>query len=161
MARIIQSPGQPNRRSIKVETRQGTAIDNQQDWDELTPFYLKQVKDWENKHKPPEAIHGSFASPVYNCHGLTFASRRTCIFDIACIIKDDDYCEVEPSKVRLGDIVVYYSGGDAEHSGIVIEISKDGYKKILSKWGRGKEVIHWIHVGPYEYDIIRYYRVNR
>ena len=147
-----------------METRRRTRIDNQQEWGDLPAWYLQQVRDWKNRHKPPGAIHGSVVSSVYNCHGLTFASRRTVIDkpnDIERIIQDDDYGEVDHSDVKPGDIAVYYSGGDAEHSGIVIEISDDRPIKILSKWGVGQEVRHWVHVCPYDSSAVQYYRVTR
>lgn len=162
MAKILL-PGEMKRTSIIVQTRRGNTVDNLQMWS-LTPFYLSQVRDWERRFPPPTANHGPVASPVYNCHGLTFASRRTAISDpadIARILGEDDYDEVaDLAQVRPGDIAVYYSESDAEHSGIVIE--NDGkIPKVLSKWGLGKEVIHWLHQCPYDHSSVKYYRVVR
>lgn len=163
MARIVR-PGEPDRTSICVETRQGTPIDNQQEWGDLPAWYQKEARDLEKKFPPPGAEHGSVASSVYNCHGLTFASKRTRIFDpndIERMIDEDDYGKVDPSNVRPGDIAIYYSGGDAEHSGIVIEVPADLPKRILSKWGIGKEVSHWVSRCPYDSSTVKYFRVKR
>ena len=50
---------------------------------------------------------------IYNCAGMVWASRRTCIFDdegndvYDSIIKDDGLGKIEISQVVPGDIVVY------------------------------------------------------
>lgn len=101
-------------------------------------------------------------SRKYNCHGLTFASRRTWIWDsaeISKILKDDDYDTVELKDVLPGDIAVYYTDGDAEHSGIVLRIV-DLVPSILSKWGASHEVIHRVHECPYDAASVVYYRIK-
>ena len=86
--------------------------------------------------------------PVYNCHGLTFASRRTQVDEagvttIAKILKDDGFQEVPEPQTRIGDVVIYYDeGGAAQHSGIVIGRDAMNCPKIWSKWGKGYE---WTH----------------
>lgn len=101
-------------------------------------------------------------SRKYNCHGLTFASRRTWIWDpaeIKKIVLDDDYENIPPSEVLAGDTVIYYSEGDAEHSGLVISVDELG-PKILSKWGAAHEVIHRVRECPYDGSIVSYYRIK-
>jgi hypothetical protein len=87
----------------------------------------------------------------YNCHGLTFASRRTGIEgkNVDKILKQDEYEEVQIGAVMAGDIVVYrnFDTGDAEHSGIVIQTHPN--LLVLSKWGDAHEAIHRIDDGPY------------
>lgn len=47
----------------------------------------------------------------YNCHGFTFAARRTWIDDplqIVTILQHDGYTEIPQQQVAAGDIAVYY-----------------------------------------------------
>ncbi len=114
------------------------------------------------KRKYPSGCHRPISpSRKYNCHGLTFASRRTWIWapaEIAKILHDDDYEAVKPQDVLPGDVVVYFTDGDAEHSGIVV--GSEVVPIILSKWGPAHEVIHRVNECPYDATQISYYRVK-
>jgi hypothetical protein len=116
----------------------------------------------EYKRKYSSGKHRPIApSRKYNCHGLTFASRRTWIWapaEITKILKDDDYTLVNLEDVLPGDVVVYFTSGDAEHSGIVIH--NDVVPIILSKWGAAHEVIHRVNECPYDSTQISYYRIK-
>jgi hypothetical protein len=102
-------------------------------------------------------------SIAYNCHGLTFAARRTKIWnaqEIQKILEDDGYVQVPQAQVLPGDVAVYYTNGDAEHSGVVLE--KPGLiPKLLSKWGNAQEFVHWANDCPYDPADIRYFRMVR
>ena len=63
-----------------------------------------------------------------------------------------------PRDVLPGDVVVYFTGGDAEHSGIVVGL--DLVPLILSKWGPAHEVIHRVNECPYDATEISYFRVK-
>ena len=99
-------------------------------------------------------------STKYNCHGLTFASRRTSIrhpINIQAILQDDNYQEIDDlTKVRPGDIIVYQSEpGDYTHSGIVVDHAPLSQEIIVcSKWGCGPEVLHVYHEVPKVYGAI-------
>ena len=58
-----------------------------------------------------------------------------------------------------GDIVLYVNrqSGDVEHSGIVVE--KDPVLRVCSKWGVGSEVVHALHMCPYNSDACEFWRV--
>ena len=102
-------------------------------------------------------------SQKYNCHGLSFASRRTEIWEsseVRKIIQDDEYVEVPPDHVLAGDLVVYYEGGDAAHSGIVLRVNQLRVPIILSKWGKCQEVIHQLGRCPYKTEDVHYYRMR-
>lgn len=106
-------------------------------------------------------------NPTYNCHGLTFASRRTCIDDkqsIARILKDDSYREVQLAEVLAGDVVIYFdqSDGHACHSGIVVELSITLPRRalVVSKWGMNGEFLHWADRSEYGTNY-KFYRVDR
>jgi len=64
----------------------------------------------------------SEACPVYNCHGLTFGSRRTQVTHSVLPILDDDGFDLIPEKeARAGDIVIYSNvRGEVIHSGFVV-----------------------------------------
>ena len=123
----------------------------------------------ENMAKMLETKYGfaDFRAPPsahYNCHGLVFAARRTCIEkveQIPEILKHDGYHEIEVGRVKPGDVALYYqASGDIEHSGIVVEKPDDlGIPLIWSKWGCSHEVVHKANYGPYSPTDIRYYRM--
>jgi hypothetical protein len=114
------------------------------------------------------------ACPVYNCHGLTFASRRTQVTPaIFPILGDDGFEEVQEKETRLGDIVIYSNArGEVVHSGFVVGIDQveitPGTKSIIpriwSKWGKGYEMLHSVGECPYfedEGSATKYYRLTR
>jgi len=108
------------------------------------------------RHRPVEP------SRKYNCHGLTFAARRTWIWkpsEIAKILKDDEYERINVDDVLPGDIAVYYTNGDAEHSGVVVNRGEI-VPIVVSKWGPNHEVIHRVHECPYDAAEILYYRIR-
>jgi len=111
-----------------------------------------------------QAIHRTeVSSRKYNCHGLSFASRRTVIHlpeEVAKILLEDEYQRVELDDVKPGDLAIYNKGGDLEHSGIVIEFNPIlKISKILGKWGFCQEVVHWSNYSPYAGEI-QYYRIE-
>jgi hypothetical protein len=156
------------RRSIRVDTRKGTPLDNHQCF-EIT--LQDQHVDAAHRAKYANAQFRTGVSPVYNCHGLTFASRRTRIPDaesIRTILNEDDYEEVPRADIRVGDVILYVSAGDGdiEHSGIVIEVLHPvGFNvpmpRVWSKWGGAAEVVHMYNDCPYSPANVRFYRVVR
>ncbi|MDD5681272.1 MAG: hypothetical protein PHI59_08555 [Candidatus Omnitrophica bacterium] len=153
---------------IIVQTRKGNDVDNSQNM-EISSYETNLLRELENSvERKFGGERRNNASTVYNCHGLTFASRRTGIYDIQeihKILKEDDYDEILESDVMPGDIVVYFSeNGDIEHSGIVISKGEPplNIPKIVSKWGHaGFEVIHYVNRSPYSAIKISYYRINK
>lgn len=103
-------------------------------------------------------------SPVYNCHGLTFAARRTGIHEgaeLRRILNDDGYARVADMAVLGGDVVLYVDDdGDIEHSGIVVERGTSPlFHKVCSKWGKGPEVVHTVAGSPYTTKHLEFHRV--
>jgi hypothetical protein len=97
---------------------------------------------------------------------MTFASRRTGIYEtseIQKILKDDQYGEVKPEDVIPGDVIIYFGDdGDAEHSGIVLtspQSSQLRVPQVLSKWGKFSEFIHWANQSPYNFSLVKYFRI--
>ncbi len=164
MVKII-SPFQINTKSIHFETRKGTSINNTQSLI-ISPFQQNQFSGYSRY----EVIQvRTQPTGYYNCHGMTFGSRRaeiTSSKDLKKILKEDGYEEINPNieKVIPGDVIMYFSEGDFEHSGVVISTpSNDDYIKIpiiCSKWGCYSEVIHYANNCPYDFSQTKYYRIK-
>jgi hypothetical protein len=163
MSIILPSHSTPTSKSIKVDTAAGQPIDNAQFFD-ISTFEAGQMQELDRRYKKGlETRSGPTAK--YNCHGMTFASRRTGIYEtseIQKILSDDQYSEIKPSDVLPGDVIIYYDHGDAEHSGIVLTSPQDSLlrvPRVLSKWGKASECIHWANHGPYNFGSVKYFRI--
>ena len=167
---LVGPSGVPLQDKIVTQTRKGNFIDNNQCW-VMTRSCINEWARKQREYPPPRAVpRPNPPSSVYNCHGLTFASRRTivCDLEIQKILNDDDYTEVNDWRnVLAGDIVIYYANGtgDAEHSGIVIEAHSNMQLcteiKVLSKWGLTGEMIHSLTACPYPECTCKYFRVTK
>ncbi len=162
---IINLTNSQNPRII-CQTRQGNEINNEQVVHCLPLSVMAKARDIKRIYN--FAIYRTMPCGYYNCHGLVFASRRTQIWEteeVKKIILEDNYKIIEEKSLLIGDVVIYYSNGDAIHSGIIVAIetlSKSKYIKVLSKWGKAHEVIHLLRDCPYseDADLIKYYRVE-
>jgi hypothetical protein len=135
---------------IRLETSKKTGIDNNQD-SEISIYERNWDADISRLH--PRAKRRTRMSALYNCHGLTFASRRTKIVDlhgIQNILTDDSWEEVPLGKILPGDIVLYSSEeGDINHSGIVVTCEPPlNLPLVCSKWGNSGEFIHQLSDCP-------------
>src|SRR5437667_12124675 len=94
--------------AIRLETSKKRGIDNHQDF-EVTQVHRRWFYRLSTLH--PNAITRTDPSPLFNCHGLTFASRRTKILDrrnILRILEDDAWSEIDIREVLAGDVVIYF-----------------------------------------------------
>jgi len=169
---LLDASGKYRDTTIELRTRAGNHIPNTQVW-ELSRYDWHVLGESLSRFKNVERV--SEACPVYNCHGLTFGSRRTQVTPpVASILHDDGFDRVLSEKeVRPGDIVVYSDArGEVAHSGFVVWRKKlelvGGAESIIpmvwSKWGKGYEVIHAVGECPYlenEGDVFTYYRLKR
>lgn len=118
-----------------IPNRQGSQLDNIQ----------QDLVGWIRNDYPSAKIRTD-VSTIFNCHGLTFGSRRVQIEPpaISAILEDDNYQPIQNNNdVREGDIIVYSNGDELTHSGIVVELSGLIFSPwICSKWGNGPEVVH-------------------
>ena len=114
------------------------------------------------------AILRARTNPRFNCHGLTFAARRTAIHEdseVLKILRSDGYVRVPLAEVLPGDVAVYYtSESTIDHSAVVVTspAPPTNVPLVCSKWGViGPEVIHSA-TECLEYAVadIRYYRVT-
>src|ERR1043166_3391114 len=150
--------------SIALQTSKKTDIANSQESiDRTLPLHRFQVDAIRRKFIG--LVFRNNPSDIYNCHGLTFACRRTGIYEIPevyKIIRDDRYEEIaDKANLLPGDIILYYGeDGDIEHSGIIMRLENMGSPVpiILSKWGMFDEVIHSAFDSPYNKNGIKYYR---
>ncbi len=154
---------------LALQTRNERQIRNELLRREPFPGLVQEASDYRKKfpgckHRPTKP------SLKYNCHGLTFATRRSAITESASvqsILRDDGYVEVDRKGVVAGDIAMYYEYGDFSHSGIVVEVDHIGTEPViwvLSKWNRLHEVVHKLHDCPYwgRPDIaIRFWRIEQ
>ena len=147
---------------LALESKAGNQIANFINRNERVPYGdFLLMNDYIRQYS--QEIHRPWPSRKYNCHGLSFAARRTAIespIEIAKIIADDDYEEVIASRVIPGDIAIYYESGDASHSGIVVQMTELKVPIVLSKWGHCHEVVHHLSRCPYKSDDIRFYRMR-
>lgn len=99
---------------------------------------------------------------------MTFASRRTGIFDVSVlqqILREDGYQEIKPAEVLAGDVILYFNDdGDIEHSGVVVDTQVGGIgglriPMVRSKWGKGKEFVHPANHCPYAFGLAKYFRI--
>jgi hypothetical protein len=169
---ILDASGRYGDTTIELWTRAGNPIENTQVW-EHSRFEWHLLGEMLKRFTNAERV--SEACPVYNCHGLTFGSRRTQVTDVVYPILADDGFDVLPSEkdIRPGDIIVYCSArGEVVHSGFIVwrkfvEIvpgSKTVIPMVWSKWGKGYEMVHAVADCPYledEGSYLRYYRLKR
>ncbi len=146
---------------LKLQTSKGNDIPNEQGAGIAT--YERNWFEDLGKAFPAVIVKGEMSS-VYNCHGYTFASRRTFITersDIDLIINDDGYNEIDCKDAMPGDVVIYFHvDGEATHSGIVVENLEPLFNPlIVSKWGKGPEVIHYLAQVHRQYgNVHKFYR---
>jgi len=159
---------------IAMETRRHVSIDNHISWMEPDVGMRLQVEALRAKY--PRAYHRQVGPCMtYNCHGLTFASRRTGIprsSEVQKILAHDGYKLVRQDEAEPGDVVIYRmplsEGGEIHHSGIVVRRAQSGQSVILpdplvlSKWGHCHEVVHDARYCDYaENATIEYFRMTR
>ncbi len=152
------------KRKIALQTSIGRDIDNWQ-IHEIQNCEIKSNNDFS------QYIGTTFKggiTAIYNCHGFTFASRRTNLGPevIRDILTDDKYVEVDLAQAMVGDVVLYISGdnkGDIEHTGVISWIDTVSNPKAIwvhSKWGKFKEATHVLYNCPYNDCTIQIWRNN-
>jgi hypothetical protein len=152
---------------LALETRRKEAIQNRMTREApIDGDYAEQAA----REKEFPLAKRRFVGPcrTYNCHGLTFAARRSEVHwdQVVTILEHDDYVAVPRNKVRPGDVIIYFgetlTGLKAapEHSGVVIEVLPLNAVKVLSKWGYGDEWIHTEADCPYSKKYVEFFRVS-
>lgn len=149
--------------TIRLQTRKGTDINNYQLHNIDIKEYESQMAKLSQKYLGiilrPDTITG-----IYNCHGMTFASRRTGINTIdKQLLIEDDFKQISDNEVLPGDIALYINDlGEIEHTGFITSVDLQNRSKftimVLSKWGDGSEVIHALFNCPYAKGDIQFVR---
>ena len=128
--------------AIRIETSKRTGIENFPSA-EMSREERLLARKLIKAHST--AVPRTPLSCSYNCHGLTFGSRRAWIVKRSCvntIISDDEYKEIPLANAFPGDVLIYYNNGDLSHSGVVVERQALGILRIVSKWGKAGEFVH-------------------
>lgn len=154
---------QPAPVRLRLETARKRRIPNVQG--NLLTVYDREAWEWLRRDYGTRITVRTPLTPTYNCHGLTFASRRTRVLDgdtVEKILRDDGYQPIAHSDVLAGDVAIYFNPdtGLIDHSGVVVHpVPSPPYIPVLvSKWGSGPEVVHPANVGPFDPGAIRYFR---
>lgn len=137
---------------IALETKARRPIRNYQRLDQ-TPIHLRAAIDFILGAHLTARLRS--ATGEYNCFGMVFASRRTCIDalegedieeDIRHILRDDGYRQLRQDEIpETGDIVLYGGeDGALSHAAIVTAVTPTVDPQILvtSQWGADGEYTH-------------------
>lgn len=162
---ILLAGERPPPKSIALATAGGRDIPNFQ-IGEISAFERNQFAELDRRFASNTVIR-SEATPLYNCHGMTFACRRTGIFDSGAlqrVLADDHYRLLTSSEVLPGDVLLYYDeNGDFDHSAVVVAPPSEsplGIPRVFSKWGKYRELLHWANDCPYDFSTAKYFRVS-
>ncbi len=147
MVEIVDLGGPRDRASILLGTRLGTPIRNVRRRPQAPATMMAALRLHTSEH--PSLKLRSLASE-YNCMGLVFASRRTWIEidHLPMILKEDEYRQIPPKEVQVGDVLVYRDDrGEVTHIGIVFDYTPDVQAasfatRVLSQWGADGEYFH-------------------
>ena len=153
---VIAVPAPPVPSTIEVQARDGWNIPNGRVADP-DPTAVA-VTEQQIQLIFPEAIKVAPATGWYNCHGLTFATRRTFVPPwgtpignlVESILQRDGYVALGTAPPRVGDVAVYRDPQTHEvsHTGYVSRVT-GGTIWVWSKWGTLAEYEHPAGVGLY------------
>lgn len=156
----------PGLMSLELETANLNPIINQQSFAKMSPTDIANRRESFRKRFIGAIERRANPTSIYNCHGLTFASKRTGIEDttqIRKILRDDRYRLVDNAEMMAGDVILYLGPkGEIDHSGIVVERNAVPILSIvLSKWGNYTEYLHPImQCEYYAHENIEFHRVD-
>lgn len=155
------------RGSLAMQTRESKDIENFFDKRPATAGEQAHVDGLINDY-PNAQPRTKVPSFHYNCHGLTFASRRSEIVPsdvVQKILTEDRYEKVDLPNVLPGDTAIYVGAdGEIAHSAIVLSLRRIGDKVVdtfvVSKWGGAHETIHASKYCPWSDSLVEYYRIR-
>ena len=111
-------------------------------------------------HNACPGIRTRSLSHSYNCFGMVFANRRTCIVDwtdVQLVLDEDDFHTLpwDPAAWERGDIVLYRKEHEAEihHVALIADLRPDFAEAaievwVVSAWGDFGEYFHQIDDVP-------------
>lgn len=146
---IINRGQESDPQRLKLYTRKNRFIENEQPPGGGFPAERMRAATqmWQERH--PRAKLRAAAS-TYNCMGLAFANRRTCIDPGQWeVIRDDDgYRQLARSEPPCpGDIVLYRDSDGYSHVAVITAVEPDVQSanwriEVISQWGADGEFIH-------------------
>jgi hypothetical protein len=154
---IIIGAGSPNdHSSIQLSTKKGNHIPNERR-KERSPESLKAAEEIWKKKFPH--IRTRSLSATYNCVGLVFGCRRTCIDpeNLTKILQEDGYKKLPDNSHFLpGDLVIYVNNQQYSHIGVIVHVEPNFHDgtyvvTILSQWGADGEYLHLLEHVPDDY----------
>ena len=133
--------------AIPLATREGNFIENARRPPKHPRILLEALRIHTEAH---QSLRLRSLASEYNCVGMVFACRRTCIEPELTprILKEDGYRRIAPADASVGDVIVYKNGqGELVHIGLVIthypEVRAGKWKTaVLSQWGSVGEYFH-------------------
>jgi len=144
---IIGAGGPKDKNSIPLATKRGNHIPNEQrvEW---SPGRLKSTVDFLSTSFPDIKLRS--VTVTYNCLGMVFAARRTCVDAeyLDMILREDGYQKLsDVYALKIGDVVVYKKNGSTTHVAVVTNIScllqqVSTEVEVVSKWGAHPEYVH-------------------
>ncbi len=161
------SPG----RSLLLQTYDETNIPNSIEPDPAQNYVRLAEQSW--RMQILSATRLGIPTGRYNCHGLTFASRRTCLGKEGDPKAVDNLLQRDLYKLvyqpQIGDIVVYRDkqSKEIEHTGFVVTIEKIDFAaekeiiRVWSMWGSIGEFLHKLQNTPYDDCIIEFWRLGQ
>lgn len=145
----MQEPQHPAENAIRTRTGKFIPVEN------FPPTSLKlmQIRAQALLKERGTIELRSVDGYPYNCVGMIFASRRAWIEidHIYDLLREDDYKRIQVEDVKPGDIVLYKDNGAPLHVGLVIMVERIGLTpniKVVSKWGKDPEFIHFMEDVP-------------
>ena len=110
-----------SRKSIRLDTRQGNHVDNEQS---PAPDQYAVTKFDEIVDQHPYWTTRKECCGTYNCFGHIWASRRTSIYDVADvwrILHEDGYTEIDVKVADRGDVALYLwkNSNTIWHAGVI------------------------------------------
>lgn len=132
---------------LDLETNKGRNIPNSLQRVEVPAHDIASLKKKYKTAYPDIEIRNEVGSHLYNCHGMTFASRRTRIVNpgiVDAILVDDEYKRIPPERALAGDIVIYRNmpNNQIDHTATVVAPGALRTVLVVSKWAHAFEVIH-------------------
>jgi hypothetical protein len=168
MAFLIGPGGENDSDALRLSTRRGNHIPNWQQKRERPPEAMQAARAFVMDGHAGRVLRSLASS--YNCIGMAFANRRTCIEpdQVPTILEEDGFVEVaQAAAVMTGDLIVYELDGEISHVAVVVENKPDlqdggSTIQVLSQWGFDGEYLHeYRDVHPSLGRPVRFYTERR
>ncbi len=141
---LLAQMGAPQHDKVAISglTDRGRAIPLHEIHVDVDATLMAEVEDRHFASAHSTMVRTALPNPECNCHGWVFADGHYWVDgdDVKNILEDNGYYLVDSPEVD--DLIVYFSGDDIVHSGVVRSVESDGSMLIESKWGMNSRVLH-------------------